>query len=158
MIKGKFDPKALSKIRRDFKILTLTPAVKQKVLDGALVEIKKNLASNKNKQQTPEGEAWTPRKRPKFTVTKKGKKKPTKMLRKINKTLMKRANAKHGVLQYRNRTMARIAAEHQYGAELEHFRTKRPFTLPARPFLDEDPDRNMERVTKKLDELVFNKL
>lgn len=116
MIEGRI--KGAKKLHRDFKILTLTPEKKTAINKNTIVAIRKDLISNKNKQQTPEGQTWTPRKKPKYSEDKKGKLKIKKMLHRIHNTSRTLANPKIGVFNYKTPVGARIAAEHQEGAEI----------------------------------------
>ncbi|WP_458118781.1 phage virion morphogenesis protein [Mannheimia haemolytica] len=156
MIDGKLT--GLGQIKRDFKILTLTPEKKKTILNGTLTSIRKNLMQNKNAQQSPDGQAWQQRAKAKFKTTKTGKKKPLKMLSRIQIALMKKAMGNEGAILYRNKISARIAEEHQRGAILENRITKTKFTLPARPFLDEDDERNAKRMEIEIDKVITDKL
>lgn len=116
MIEGRI--KGAKKLHRDFKILTLTPEKKKTIYLNTLKTIRKNMLSNKNKQQDPEGRAWTPRKKDVFEEDKKGNKKLKPMLKKIHKKSRIRADSKYGYFEYNNPVSSRIAAEHQYGAKI----------------------------------------
>lgn len=118
--------KGAKRLHRDFKILTLTPEKKTAINKNTIAAIRKNLLSNKNKQQDPEGHAWTPRKKPKYQEDKKGKLKVKKMLQRIQNTSRTMANPKIGVFNYKTPVGARIAAEHQYGAEIPIRAGKKP--------------------------------
>lgn len=117
MLFARLNKTSLREVERDLALLTLNPKKKKQILTQALKRIKKEANQNKRKQQTPDGKAWQPRKKAKFTYTKNGKQKPKKMLMKIlNKSNIK-VNGDVGSLGFTSQRRSQVAGRHNYGGE-----------------------------------------
>lgn len=116
MIEGKLS--GISQLKQDIKILKIPKDKKKRILHNAMKESRKASIKHKNRQQNPDGTPYPKRKKPLFYTTKSGKEKERKLLAKIQRKSRIRSNAEESVWEYQNSISGRIAAEHQYGAEL----------------------------------------
>lgn len=112
MFNSGLTPQSRKQLETDFKILTITDEKSKRIIDGSAKQFRKEAMQHKNRQQSPQGQSWTPRQRQK--LNKRGKNE--KMLKKILKRSGTVYYGKHrGGLDYKNPVSERIAAEHQFG-------------------------------------------
>lgn len=105
-------PDSIKAFLRDMEILSLPAKKKREIVIRAIQTIKKRAVSTASHQQSPEGNAWKPRKNG-----------TAKMLRRIAKLANSRAEGNHQArLFYKNKRTGEIATEHQEG--LDHHFTK----------------------------------
>lgn len=116
MIEGKLS--GIGQLKQDIQILRIPKDKKKRILHNAMKESRKASIKNKNRQQNPDGTPYPKRKKPIFYTTKSGKEKERKLLAKIQRKSRIRSTAEESVWEYQNSVSGRIAAEHQYGAEL----------------------------------------
>lgn len=123
---GQLAKESIRKLERDFAILTLDQKKKNKILKSALKRVKQEANKNKARQQSPDGKAWQPRKKAKFTYTKKGKQKPKKMLAKIlNKSTIS-VTGDMATLGFKQQQRSLVAGRHNYGGEEEIKQSQEP--------------------------------
>lgn len=121
-IKFTVNKAALAAYKRDMRILMLSEADKRQVLKWATGDIRKKTLSNVKKQQTPDKQAWKPRKKNKQEIDGlKGKalreaKNTNKMLQNRGRYLTALSISSYeAVIGYRVPRSGKIAQIHQYG-------------------------------------------
>lgn len=116
------DKQALKAFKQDLRLLGLSKQEKKQILHWTFQALKKKTQSNINKQQSPTGKSWKPRKKgePKLdglTVKqKRAAKKEAKMLKNMAKyfTVLQNTGI-HAVLGYRLERTGQIYNIHNYG-------------------------------------------
>ena len=104
--------------KRDIKILSLDDKRKKTILRNVIKATRKDATQSIRGQSSPYGGRWTPRKKRKTFLNKKGKELNAPMLKRVLTGTRNTATPEMGKLSYKNSVSARIAAEHQEGATL----------------------------------------
>jgi phage virion morphogenesis protein len=108
-------PDTVEKLKHTLLYLRLTPKMRNQVMQKVLWRLKDNAEKNVSHQQSPDGKAWTPRKK-----KLKGGVRKNKLLKKsaVNLNSKLEQQGERGKLFYTEPKWAEVRAIHQYGLEV----------------------------------------